>query len=416
MLSRIFRLLASQNLALVLIGALTVAVIAGGTLPQSARLSVQELNAWHQEWPLAAFWLERLGLADVFGSAGFIALCAVLLVNLAAGTVMHLACLSAWFKGEVPARTLSLVMLPPDLQTLADAGENGRCRGSWGLAGLPLFHAGIALIVVAAVIHASQGLGAHFELAEGEVLSEAKGKLLLERGSRPPDGELGFRLRLDTLLVDLEDGHFRDLQARLSLQQAGGPLRQETLALNHPLDVGPYRVFLDKNVGQTAVFERTLRDGQHRRLLINFIVERESWGKSTPLVRDEVMMFEDSPMVFRMVLEPGAESRLRLRAERDGQAVFDGILLADQETDLGPYRLRFIGTALWAGLYLASDQAITWIFAGFGLSLAGFALHLLVRPRRLRWRRDGDRWLLEAWVLRDDWRFDRQWRDWERGR
>jgi hypothetical protein len=58
---------------------------------------------------------------------------------------------------------------------------------------------------------------------------------------------------------------------------------------------------------------------------------------------------------------------------------------------------------------------LKWVFAGFVLALAGFALHLLVHPRRLRLRRDGDRWLLEGWAMRDDWRFERQWREWERG-
>jgi cytochrome c biogenesis protein ResB len=410
---RFFRLLASPDLALVLIGALVMVLVAGGTLPQTERLSAQELSDWHNAWPMLSFWLERLGLADVYASTGFLVLYVALVVNLAAGTVAHAAHLHAWFRGEAPARSLVLSSLPPALRSLAEAGENGRRRGSWGLAGLPLLHAGVVAIVVAASVHAAQRMGAHFELAEGEVLSEAKGKLLLERGSRLPEGELDFRLRLDSLRAELAEGHFRELQARLSLQQAGGPLRQETLAVNHPLTVGHYQIYLDKNVGQTAVFERMLPDGQRRRLLINFVVARESWGKNAPLARDEMMMFDERPIYFRMTLTPGTEPSFRLTAERDVQAIFDGTLLPGQEADLGVYRLRFIGTSLWAGLYLASDQAVTWVFAGFVLALAGFALHLALRPRRLRLRRDGDRWLLEAWTLRDDWRFDRLWREWQ---
>lgn len=413
--SRFFRLLASPNLALSLIAALALAAIAGGTLPQAGRLSAQELTDWYNAWPVLSVWLERTGLADVYASTGFFALYAALVVNLTAGTLAHVAYLLAWFKGDTPDRSLSLSSLTPSLITLQNAGPNGRRRGSLGLAGLPLLHVGVVAIVAAALVNNSDRLGAHFELAEGEVLSEAKGKLLLEQGSRQPGGELGFRLRLDTLRVEMEDGRFRELQARLSLQQAGGPLLQETLTLNQPLRIGAYQVFLDKNVGQTALFERILPDGQRRSLLINFRVARESWGKNTPLVRDETMMFEELPVYFRMSLTPGVEPRFRLVAEQSGKPVFDGTLVPGDTADLGVYRLVFIGTAPWAGLYLASDQALMWVFAGFVLALSGFALHLLVHPRRLRLRRDGEGWRLEAWVMRDDWRFERQWREWERG-
>jgi len=413
--SRFFRLLASPDLALALIGGLVLAAIAGGTLPQSSRLSPLELDAWHQAWPLVSLWLERLGLADVYASTGFFALCVALVVNLTAGTLAHVAYLSAWFRGETPNRTLSLTALPPTLASLQDAGPSGQHRGGWGLAGLPLFHVGVVIIILAAAAHASQRLGAHFELAEGEVLSEAKGKLLLDRDTHLPDGELGFRLRLDELRVEMEGGRYRELQARLSLQQAGGPLHQQTLAMNHPARIGAYQIYLDKNVGQTAVFERVLPDGQRRRLLINFMMARDSWGKSTPLKRDEVMMFEERPVNFRMALTPGDAPRFHLVAERLGKPVFDGSLAPGDVADLGVYQLKFIGTVPWAGLYLASGQMVRWIFAGIVLALAGFALHLLVFPRRLRLRRDGDKWQLESWTLRDDWRFERQWREWERG-
>ncbi len=415
MKSRFFRLLASSDLALALIGGLLLMAVAGGTLPQSGRLSTQELTDWYNAWPVVSVWLERTGFADVYASKLFFSLYAALLVNLAAGIVVHVAYQLAWFRGNSSARTLFLSVLPLSLRSLPESGPNGRRYGSWGLAGLPLLHAGVIVIIAAAYINSSDRLGAHFELAAGEVLAGAKGKLLLEQGSRQPDGDMGFRLRLDALQVEMENGHYRELQAKVSLQQAGGPLRHETLWVNHPLRVGPYQIFLDKNVGQTAQFERILPDGQRRSLLINFKVAREFWGTNKPLTRDETMLFEETPVLFRMILTPGNEPRLRLQAEHRGNPVFDGILAPGETADLGVYKLVFIGTLPWAGLYLSSDQALPWVFAGFILALAGFALHLLFRPRRLRLRRDGDGWRLEAWVMRDDWRFERQWREWERG-
>lgn len=413
----VLRLAASPSLALTLLGLFALASLAGGTLPQSGRMTPQELDAWHRAWPVLSLWLERLGLADIYASTGFLVLSATLVVNLIAGTLAHAAYLRAWFKGQTPpARSMCLSFLPPALQALADAAPDGRRSGNPGLLGLPLLHAGVVVIVIAASVHASQRLGAHFELAEGEVLSQAKGKLLLERGSHLPDNDLGFHLRLDALRVEMENGRLKELQARLSLQEAGGPLRQEILAVNHPLRIGSYEIYLDKNVGQAALFERILPDGQRRHLLINFSQARADWGKNTPLARDEVMMFEERPVNFRMALTPGAAPRFRLVAEHRGKPVFDGMLAPGEVADLGVYQLKFMGTLPWAGLYLASGQTLKWVFAGFVLALAGFALHLLLHPRRLSIRREGEGWRLEAWTMRDDWRFERQWREWEKAR
>ena len=125
------------------------------------------------------------------------------------------------------------------------------------------------------------------------------------------------------------------------------------------------------------------------------------------------MVFEDVPVNFRMALTPGDAPSFRLTAERHGKPVFDGVLAPGEMADLGVYQLKFIGTAPWAGFYLVSDSALKAVFAGFIIALAGFVLHLLLHPRRLRLRREGEGWVLEAWTLRDDWRFERQWREWE---
>jgi hypothetical protein len=180
--------------------------------------------------------------------------------------------------------------------------------------------------------------------------------------------------------------------------------------------VGPYAVYLDKNIGHTAVFDRLLPDGRHFRLLVNFRVAPAGWKETAPLKRDEIIELDGQPVLYRMVLTPGDQPAFQLEARQRGRVVFNGRLAPGESADLGVYRLTFLGTVPWAGLYLSADPFLGLVFAGMACLLAGTLLSLLFHPRRLRLRRDGATWRVEAWALRDDWRFARRWREWEKAR
>jgi cytochrome c biogenesis protein ResB len=417
----IWKPLASPNLALALIGLLTLAVAAGGTLPQTLRMTAAELNSWQNGWPRLSALFEWSGLSAVWSSWWFSALCVALLVNLAAGIVLHVSYIIVWMRGETaPTYRLCGTGAAPEevgrslgLTALPETGTWRRIQGWVGLWGTPLFHAGIIVLVTGALLSASDRFGAHLELSEGETFSGESGKLTRDKFSVASMSEFGA-LRLDRLNAQVAEGkHLRELQAFFTAQEKGEPPREMMLMVNHPLKIGGYTFYLDKKFGYAAAFERTLPDGSRRELRINFDAPRAKWGAGSPIERDEVVMLDNIPIVYRMALTPGEAPSFRLTAERRGKAVFDGILLPGQMADLGAYRLVFLGAVPWVGLYLTTDRALHIVLAGFVIILAGFLLHLLVRPRRLRLVRGQAGWELEAWAMRDDWLFERQWRCWE---
>lgn len=419
---KLWKRLASPNLALALLGLLALAVAAGGTLPQFARLPAAELNDLRLQWPVAAVWLERSGLAGVFSAGWFYALCFALLVNLLAGTAWHVAHVRAWLKGGgAPGFRLAGSAFPPEdlLRQFpsVDSSASGRQadvqRGSAGLWGTPLFHLGIVVIVAGAMLSASERFGAHLELAQGEAFSGQPNKLIADRFSTALDPDFGS-LRLERLEAQVAEGKYlRELQAFITVQEKGGAPYEAVLSVNHPLKIGKYTVYLDKNFGYSAAFDRILADGSIRPLLINFKVPRGKWGRGEAIERDEIVMLDNFPISYRMAFTPGEPPSFRLEASRGGRQVFGGTLLPGQAADLGPYRLVFLGSVPWVGLYLTTDRAIQLVFAGFVITLGGFLLHLLVRPRRLHLVRREDGWELSGWAMRDDWRFERQWREWQ---
>ncbi len=411
-----FRILASARLGLGLLALLTLAAAAGGTLPQLGRLSPAELNDWQTSWPLLAQTLQWLGLSGVYGSRWFAALCLLLVVNVAAAMAVHGLRTLSWLRGESgPSHRMAGDGPVPHLLVRQVNAQNNTLLHRAGLLGVPLLHLGVIALVVGATLNASGRFAAHLELSEGEIFAGQPDKLLVEsegrRGNKTPD----FRLRLDRLNVAIGEGkQLAELQAMLTLRD-NGVIYRSALEVNHPITIGPYALYLDKTLGQTAVFDRLSPDGRRYRLLINFPVSPSAWGTVTPLQRSEMIELDGTPIFYRMALTPGKSPEFQLEAQQRGKITFNGRLEPGHTAELGAYRLVFHGTVPWVGLYLSSDPSLGLVFSGMVMALSGTLLRLLLRPRRLRLRRDGDGWLLEAWVLRDDWRFERQWREWERG-
>ncbi|VAX10950.1 hypothetical protein MNBD_GAMMA26-1783 [hydrothermal vent metagenome] len=418
------RALASHNLALVLISLLALAVVLGGTLPQHSRLASEDLLALRNQWPLFSAWMDYLGLSAVFNSNWFMALNLALLVNIIAGTVLSLQRRYKLFYGQVqPSHQLHGIGALPDFPLpLLEKGcaadlpvMTSKVRGAAGLLGLPLFHAGIAVIVAGGIWSSWVGFSAHIELAEGELYSGQQDKLVVERsGSVSP--EFGALLRLDRAQVEIKDGKYlQDLNAHFSFRRGRGePVERAVTVSNHPLALAGYRIFLDNTMGYSAVLERSLPDGRSGPFFINFPVLRSEWNNPPPLTHRTLIELHDTSLHYHMTLEVGESPTLHLVVRQANSVVFDGKLVPGAGADLGAYRIVFLGTAPWLGLLLTRDQAMSLVFAGFLLVLGGFLLHLLVRFRRVEVVKNHTGWEVRAWVIRNDLWFETQWSGWQK--
>jgi len=409
-----WRHLASARLGLLLLALLALAVVAGGTLPQLGRLSPAELNAWQTSWPLLAQMLQWLGLSGVYAAWWFAALCLLLVVNMAAAMLAHGLHVLAWLRGEArPSHRMAGEGPAPSALVRQIDALQGSLLHRVGLLGVPLLHIGVIALIAGAALNTSGRFAAHLELSEGEIFAGQPDKLIVESEGDRSNNAPAFRLRLDQLHVVIGEGkHLAELQAMLTVRD-NGVIYHAEVEVNHPHVVGPYSVYLDKTLGQAAVFDRLLPDGRKFRLLINFPVSIAAWETATPLQRGEMIELDGVPIFYRMVLTPGQYPEFQVETQQRGKITFNGRLMPGQMADLGAYRLVFLGTKPWAGLYLSADPYLGLVFAGMAMVLGGVLLHLLFRPRRLRLEQGKGGWVLQAWVMRDDWRFERQWREWE---
>jgi len=419
MVRRLWRLLASHNLALALLALLGLAVLAGGTLPQAGRVSSEEFNAWYNAWPNLAVWSSFLRLDRVFSATWFLGLNLLLLINIAAGISVSISRRYALYKGKTSPRyrIIGSASQPASLPPLFDIADElgvskNRSKGAIGLLGIPLFHLGIAIIILGGIWSGWAGFGGHFELSEGRTFDGRQDRLTVDRGTTLPV-EFGARLRLDRVQVEVAEGKYLgELKAHVSVQQQGGPIRQAVVETNSPLRVGSYRIHPDNTLGYSAVFERIRPDGDRRRLYINVPVGLADWDSATPIQDTTLLELEGVPLYYDMTLHSGDKPELELLVRQAEKKRFEGRLIPGSVVDLEAYRLVFKGSVRWLGFYLTSDRPMRLVFVGFILTLAGFLLHLLVPFRRVALVVTPEGWEGMAWTMRGDYRFDEQWRCW----
>jgi cytochrome c biogenesis protein ResB len=399
-----------------LIGLLLLAVAAGGTLPQTNRLSPEQLSAWFSEWPIASAVLDTVGLSNVFGSWWFLLLVLLLLLNMTAGISLSISYRLAQYSGTRQPRYLlrgegSL----PDLALLMvgrQKEDRVYQRGLLGLIGTPLFHLGIALIVLAALWSAWEGYGAHFELSEGESYAGQTERLKTDKGWSHTV-KFDALLRLDSVHVEMKDGKYLiDLKAKFSVQSKEGRVRHEVVETNKPLAISGYRLYPNNTMGYSAVFDRILPSGERRGLFIHFQAPISSWGKPYSLERNLPLEFGKIPLFSRMTLSRDKTERLALTVAKAGKEIAKGDLEPGDVLDLGEYKLQFRGAVPWLGFYLASDRPMWMFFCAIVVTLLGYLLHLLIRFQRVEMVTSETGWQVMAWTMRDDDQFDQRWRQW----
>jgi cytochrome c biogenesis protein len=280
---RAWRWLRRMATALWLLLALAVASIIATFIPQEPVIPSTVVE-WRQgvsgpgEGVAAAF--DALGLFDVFGSAWFMALTALLVISLT-------GCLVPRIRGFVrltrrpPAGGRNLTRLtshreirtalPPDealaaaqrllrrrryrlrrLDAAASPTGNPQLaaeRGHWREGGSIAFHLSFYVLLVGAVIGHAFGFTGQVNVVEGERFADTRLSYLGgDRPGRffPMDGHRGFVVQLD----DFEVSYFADPEAeaqgptglvpadfvsRVTILEGGQPVTEEEIRVNHPI-------------------------------------------------------------------------------------------------------------------------------------------------------------------------------------
>ncbi len=419
MLNKLWRILASHTLALWILAIMTLAVLAAGSLPQSARLSPEQQVGWQMQWERTASWLDTLGLSQIVGSWWFTALCIALLVNMTAGILTSLGRKLDFYKGrsrpsyELQGTGAVPEDLPPLLRRVpSETGSMARVCGVVGLFAPALFHLGLAVIVLAGFWRGAIDFTDFVELSVGEVFSAQPHKF--QRRQAPPE-TFDAVLRLDGADITVRDGKYLgEFAGYFTYQYKGGPIEQAKVVSNHPLRLGDFEIHPKSEFGHSAWFERLTKDGRMSVMYIHFTVERQDWDKPWSGTKEQTLRIDGIPLDYTVTLHNTVPPIFDLKVVQDDRVLFDGRLRPGDVADLGVYKLRFMDMVPWMTFNIALDKGVWPVFTGFIITLVGFLLYLLIWPRRVELVATEQGWTARAWARRGDLAFEKRWADWSR--
>lgn len=457
-----WRQLTSMRTALFLLMLLSVAAIPGSVFPQRG-VDPTKVARFFADHPTASPWLDRLGLFNVYTSPWFSAIYLLLFVSLIGCVVprtrVHLAALRA-----KPPRTPARLDRLPAHQRYATgrpATDLDQLRSDAGLAPVAalLKKRGYRVAVRDGAVSAERGylretgnlvfhialLGLLIAVALGSLLGY-RGQVIVTQGTGfanvisqydsidrgvwvPEDALQPFRITLDGLTASFEENASgnqfaaaRDFEASVTVvDEPGATPRQDTIKVNHPLDLDGAAVYLQGN-GYAPVL--TIKDGEGRVVSSGptVFLAQDAMYTSTGVVKvpdttpqlglqgvflptmterdgQPVSAFPDAlnPRLLFTVwtgdlgLDTGRPQSVyqldtaRLKQEQEGGRPFTALLAPGQTVelpdDLGT--VTFERLDRFAALQVRTDPVKGWALAFSFLAMGGLALSLFIARRRV---------------------------------
>lgn len=277
-----WRQLTSMRVALLLLMLLAVAAVPGSVIPQRAQQpeKVARIVADHPGWGQL---VDRLGFFNVFSSPWFAAIYLLLTVSLVGcilpRTRLHLRALlskpprvprslgrfadreswtttaepetvaaaaTAELRGRWPVRRyrVAVTTIPDGIEVSA---ERGYARESGNL----VFHISLLLLLIAIAAGQLFHYRGQLVVVEGQTVADVRASYdSFEEGAWFDPATLPpFTIRLDqfTSVFDPETLNPRDFRAEVTVSDAEGSQRAETIRVNHPLSVDGASVYLQGN-------------------------------------------------------------------------------------------------------------------------------------------------------------------------
>ncbi len=287
-----WRTLTSMRSALILLALLALAAVPGSVLPQRGVSSdPNAVVSFARDHPVLAPWLERLGLFEVYSSPWFAAVYLLLLISMTGCVLPRCARLWRATRADPPRAPSNLSGLEgyrrwqadrPAAEVLTSASAQLRQRrfrvrvdaetvraekGYLREAGNLLFHLSLLVLLFGVAAGALFGYEGRVIVVEGAGFSNAQSQYdeftpgpLTDPARLTP---FSFTLRKFTASFEPtgpQRGTPRDFRAHIEVNTgAPGAPQQQTIEVNHPLEVDGTKVFLTGNGYAPQV---SVRDGR----------------------------------------------------------------------------------------------------------------------------------------------------------
>lgn len=362
---------------------ITLAGVLGASLPQEGTARQAEVEHLRSHGGLVRAAVDRLGLDHVFRTGWFLLLSLLIAVSLSIVIVDQLRKLRVLWDERLVVASFRSAPFRTEFERPArlpaEAGRaiasSFRTSGRIGLAGPPVFHTGILLVILAGALRALFAVNAATDLVEGDTLPATDAAWggqwpgLLGRPFRLP-----YPVRFDSLSESrYPHGELKDLAVDLTLLHAGGE-RSASLAINRELPVPSGRLYLGSDFGPALLVEWRTEGRLTREAVLLSSRGKGVYGGSTQSPAGLTAQLRSS-----LPAGGGRPQTVEVRAVRGPALLFAGLVDAGRSVQLPDgEEMTIQGIPYWARLRGSRDLALPLVYVGFGLITLGAILMFTV--------------------------------------
>lgn len=364
-LNKLWQLLSSTRLALYLINAITLAAAAG----MLVKITKGPLAYWYAGIPV----IKTLGLDNVFSTRWFLALSLIFLVNTAVCTINQI------FK----ARRLHATV--------------GKERPSVSIWASPIFHVGLIITVLGALISQGTRMSGKFIVTAGQIFNDGhQNYVTLSEGPFFGEDHGAFQVALEKVILGYSPQGLPDtISSRVTVLKNGMTVKSGEINFNKPLTTGNLKFYqysqfgyaagirvMDRNGYETGRF-RAVLETKYKPAAYEFIGKFNLPGTGDIAEARFYPAIDPATRLSRQNIYRPEYPGLALTVRRGSQRIFQGMLSKDSPVSVGEYRLVFDHYLLWSGITVVRDPGLYVIYTGFWIAVAGLGLIYIANPQML---------------------------------
>ena len=417
-IERFFKTITKPKFVITLIILTLIATFIGAMVPQVSDKSPSYFEEWKLKSPKTFYIVNLLQLNRVYTSAWFLAL--VFIILLALGYSIYLQVKrnikvhGSWFMVHGEQSThIHPPLIPPLVRgdtgglvnseriikfmrkrgyrlahgTMNDERTLVFSKNSINRWGGVIFHSGLFLIIIAALIGLAYQERGFVQVMEGEVFSGMHDDFLVrDLGVFQERFDVGFKTQLYKFNHEYwETDQIKDISSSVNIIDKDEKTKEKTINVNSPLRYNGINIYQSFDYGYALTFVLKRPDGSET--VTHFLLDRPD-RRTKPFVGKTD--FPQTPYIFKMKFYPDISMNsfhlgkpiLYLQVLKGmNNPVFEGLVIPGNVMNIEGNLVRFHGISHWSGLIYVKGVDMSIAYIGFFIICIGASI-IFVLPHK----------------------------------
>ncbi|BCB96018.1 hypothetical protein JZK55_09400 [Dissulfurispira thermophila] len=252
-----------------------------------------------------------------------------------------------------------------------------------------IFHSGLFLIIVAAIVGLSFQKRGFVQVMEGEVFSGRHEDFLVRNlGIFQKRFDVGFKTQLLKFSHEYwETDQIKDISSSVNVIDKDGNMIDKTIAVNTAVKYKGINIYQSFDYGYALTFVLKSPDGKET--VTHFLLDHPD-KRTKPFVGKTD--FPQTPYIFNMKFYPDISMNsfhlgkpiLYLQVLKGiNNMVFDGLVIPGNVIKVEGNLVRFYSISQWSGLIYAKSPDMSLAYAGFFISCIGVSIIFLLPHKEI---------------------------------